>query len=185
VKLAFPLSSALRFLKNTLDKPEDWQINSHSGRFVLCVWYNEPKPKAAGVSVKTRRHLVPTLLHWPWWILLITAVLVGLFFLIDTFDNTPGIPIYSHHAPYLYPWETAIPEPQIIGYEMRYTWAFSLSLCVGLTGLYMAGALFIAGLAERQHRNLVAWTTAAIVFTPVLASIAYLLTWPQGKSLKG
>ena len=38
----------------------------------------------------------------------------------------------------------------------------------------------------RQHgRNVVSWTTASIVFTPILAGIVYLLTWPKGKKLTG
>lgn len=35
--------------------------------------------------------------------------------------------------------------------------------------------------AKRHGRNAVRWTTAFVVFTPVLAGIAYLLTWPKGQ----
>jgi hypothetical protein len=35
--------------------------------------------------------------------------------------------------------------------------------------------------AKRHGRNAVRWTTAFVVFTPVLAGIAYLLTWPKSK----
>lgn len=38
----------------------------------------------------------------------------------------------------------------------------------------------------RQHgRNVVSWTTASIAFTPILAGIVYLLTWPKGRKLTG
>ena len=38
----------------------------------------------------------------------------------------------------------------------------------------------------RQHdRNVIPWTTASLVFTPILAGIVYLLTWPKDKKLTG
>lgn len=36
---------------------------------------------------------------------------------------------------------------------------------------------------KRHERNVVAWTTAVVVFSPFLAGIAYLLTWPKDKRL--
>jgi len=50
-------------------------------------------------------------------------------------------------------------------------------------GIIAAGIIYIVGCcvlyrhAKRYNRNAVRWTTAAIVFSPVLAWIAYGLSW--------
>ncbi len=43
--------------------------------------------------------------------------------------------------------------------------------------LYIFGVWTIYHHAIRYNRNAVRWTTAAIVFTPILAWIAYGLSW--------
>ena len=38
----------------------------------------------------------------------------------------------------------------------------------------------------KQHdRNVIAWTTSIIVFTPFITAIAYLLTWPKNQKFSG
>ena len=45
----------------------------------------------------------------------------------------------------------------------------------------MVSAAFIRPYVKRHGRNGTAWTTAIVVFTPILAGIAYLLTWPKSQ----
>ncbi|MFC2043905.1 hypothetical protein ACFLT8_01680 [Chloroflexota bacterium] len=92
-------------------------------------------------------------------------------------------------SPYLLlppPKAPQLPPEHIIEYE-RLTWAIGLSACaiiLGATlGFYVAGVIFIVQLAEYHKRNVVTWTTASILFTPVLAIIAYLLTCQNSDKL--
>jgi predicted membrane protein len=149
-------------------------------------------------------------------ILLITAVLIGFFFLIDFIDSTYRS-IYGWTAeedrkyednmskwlegrggdlfltlqeeaklPPAYRWDQRpeLPMVHVIGYE-RFTWAFTWSIYTGILGLYVVAVFFVVQLAKRHERNVVAWTTAAILFTPVLTVIAYLLTWPKDRTGQG
>jgi hypothetical protein len=169
---------------------------------------------------------VPALLDWPLRILLITAVLIGFFFLIDFVDNTYGSPIYGitteewqkydqeqqkYHQDYQSyieedkewhdtyfvtligqpkpkepspPLKPQLPLEHFIGYE-RLTWAFMFSLYTGIASLYVVGVFFVIQLTKRHERNTVAWITACVLFSPLLAGIAYLLTWPKGRPLRG
>jgi uncharacterized membrane protein YcjF (UPF0283 family) len=52
-----------------------------------------------------------------------------------------------------------------------------LAFVFALAILYVFGAWAIYTVAKRQGHNAVRWTTAAIVFSPVLAWAVYGLTW--------
>ena len=47
--------------------------------------------------------------------------------------------------------------------------------------LYVFGILAIYTVAKRQNRNTVRWTTAAIVFSPVIVWIIYGLSWSKNQ----
>ena len=56
-------------------------------------------------------------------------------------------------------------------------WMF---LCIiGGIALYLTLPYEVYKHAKKQKRRAVMWTTAFIVFTPILAGLAYLLTWPK------
>lgn len=50
---------------------------------------------------------------------------------------------------------------------------------IGAIGLYFTLAYAVYNHAKKHDRRAVAWATAFIVFTPILAGLAYLLTWPK------
>ena len=50
---------------------------------------------------------------------------------------------------------------------------------IGAIALYITLVYVVYDHAKRHHRRAVAWTTAFIVFTPILAGLVYLLTWPK------
>jgi hypothetical protein len=56
------------------------------------------------------------------------------------------------------------------------TWAIIAALIV-----YIVGCWIIYQHAKRYRGNAVRWATASVVFSPVLAGIAYGLTWPKSK----
>jgi len=53
-----------------------------------------------------------------------------------------------------------------------------ISSIVG-SALYFTVAYVVYNHARKHHRRAVAWATAFIVFTPILAGLVYLLTWPK------
>jgi hypothetical protein len=116
------------------------------------------------------------------WILcfLIPALLCCIFFIADFYDSTRVITGYYHPPgiPLLETWDKyPIYSPL--------AWAPPLSVITGfLVGFYIF--YFVAPYtvyhnAKKVGRNAVRWTTAFVIFTPVLAGIAYLLTWPRSK----
>jgi hypothetical protein len=58
---------------------------------------------------------------------------------------------------------------------------WSLLFVVVSVGYYIAIADSIYRHALRHNRRAVGWFTAFLIFTPLLAGIAYLLTWPRSK----
>jgi len=60
-------------------------------------------------------------------------------------------------------------------------WAPVLAFVFALAILYAFGAWAIYTVAKRHGRNTVRWTTAAIVFSPVLAWAVYGLTWRKSQ----
>jgi len=63
------------------------------------------------------------------------------------------------------------------GHYETFTWAPGGILVLFFLILYAFGVWAIYTVAKRHNRNAVRWTTAAIVFSPVLAWAAYGLTW--------
>ena len=61
------------------------------------------------------------------------------------------------------------------------TWAPLASLFIALAILYAVGVWIIYNHAKRHNRNAMRWATAAIAFSPILAGIAYGLTWPKSQ----
>jgi len=55
-------------------------------------------------------------------------------------------------------------------------WAIIAALIV-----YIVGCWIIYQHAKRYRGNAVRWATASVVFSPVLAGIAYGLTWPKSQ----
>ena len=53
-----------------------------------------------------------------------------------------------------------------------------ISMICGIA-LYFTLAYVVYNHAKKHHRRAVAWTTAFIVFTPILGGLVYLLTWPK------
>jgi hypothetical protein len=59
------------------------------------------------------------------------------------------------------------------------TESWELPVLVSIFFLTLASAFFIYYHAKAYGRNAVRWATAFIIFSPLWAGIAYLLTWPK------
>lgn len=96
------------------------------------------------------------------------ALLCIIFFVADYFDGTE---IYHSEWYYAEPWAEPI------------VWAPFASLFAGVVAgiyiFYILAPYAVYHHAKQKGRNAVRWTTAFVVFTPLLAGIAYLLTWPK------
>lgn len=64
-------------------------------------------------------------------------------------------------------------------------WAAGLSIFITILGFNLATTDVLRHYVRQHGRNVVSWTTASIVFTPILAGVVYLLTWPKDKKLTG
>ncbi len=99
-------------------------------------------------------------------IILLLVLCVG-FFIIDKIDGATRV--YKDY------WR--------ISYDtILYTWAPEVSTILVASCLYVVLSCTIHQHAQRNGRNVIRWTTASLVFTPLLAGIAYLLTWPGRKT---
>ena len=74
------------------------------------------------------------------------------------------------------PWRATHPIP---GNPLE--WAPEAWAIIAAGILYIVGIWIIYHHAKRYNRNAVRWTTAAIAFSPVLAWIAYGLTWRKSQ----
>ena len=90
----------------------------------------------------------------------ISAILTGIFFGIDTIDGTSRDMFED------------------------IVWAPGLSLFVTIVIFNLLSADILRRYIKHHGRNVVSWITAIIVFSPFLAGIAYLLTWPNGQQLR-
>lgn len=109
------------------------------------------------------------------WIVL-PCLLCGIFFAVDYVDGTSGY--HRYYIGWLWPsWHHEVTTP--------FAWAPIASVCVAsiaaFWGLYVVLPYIVYHNAMRNGRNAVRWTTAFIIFTPLLAGIVYLLTWPNRK----
>jgi hypothetical protein len=66
-----------------------------------------------------------------------------------------------------------------------FDWAPIAWIFIATGILYIVGCWIMYQHAKRYNRNAVRWTTAAIVFSPVLAWIAYGLSWRKSSMLMG
>ena len=66
------------------------------------------------------------------------------------------------------------------GYE-TFTWAPYVMVVLFFLIPYIFGVWAIYSVAKRHGHNTVRWTTAAIVFSPVLAWAVYGLTWRKSQ----
>ena len=67
----------------------------------------------------------------------------------------------------------------IIGIEIPglFTWII-IAILAGV-GVYFTFAYVVYNHAKKHNRRAVAWATAFIAFSPILAGLLYLLTWPK------
>ena len=89
----------------------------------------------------------------------------AIFFAID-FENSPSS-YYGSGRPNPY-WYSPI------------SWAPTASIVTSIIILNIISAYIVYHHAKRHGRNSVAWATAFLAFSPLLAGIAYGLTWPKG-----
>lgn len=87
----------------------------------------------------------------------------AIFFAID-FENNPP----SYYRSLGLPWHSS-----------PITWAPTASIVTSIIILNIISAYIVYHHAKRHGRNPVAWATAFAVFSPILAGIAYGLTWPK------
>jgi hypothetical protein len=66
-----------------------------------------------------------------------------------------------------------------------YDWLPKVAIAVTVL-LFNLGSADILRYYIKQHgRNVISWTTAIIVFTPIITGIAYLITWPKNQKFTG
>ncbi len=63
-----------------------------------------------------------------------------------------------------------------------YGWLPKLAIVVCTILFNLASADILWHYVRHHRRNVIAWTTAIIVFTPFLTAIAYFLTWPKNQA---
>jgi len=107
-------------------------------------------------------------------VVLVAVILCIIFFTVDYVDGTVSQYIERTTGQYVID---------------LMTWApFACTLVACLAGFYIFYILAPYAVyhhSKRHGRNTVRWTTAFVVFTPVLAGVAYLLTWPKEKKPTG
>ena len=69
--------------------------------------------------------------------------------------------------------------------DQPYGWFVALAIVVSVILFNVFSADILRHYIKQHSRNVIAWTTAVIVFTPFLTGIAYLLTWPKDKAFTG
>ena len=70
-------------------------------------------------------------------------------------------------------------------YKTTGGWAVGLSIFTTILGFNLATTEVLIHYVRQHERNLVSWATASLVFTPILAGVVYLLTWPKDRKLTG
>jgi hypothetical protein len=124
-------------------------------------------PTAKGKKLKPSQNKEKGIFRWGLvvWPFLIWAGLSAICFGLDKLDPVMTGPPWERHTIPGNPLEWA-----------PVAWAI---IAAGI--LYIVGTWIIYRHAKHHKRNAVAWTTAAIAFSPVLAGIAYGLTWPKSQ----
>jgi hypothetical protein len=116
--------------------------------------------------------------HLVVWPALTWVILSGLCYWLDKPKTTapagfPTLTLPTYKAPTL-PTFPTLPS-NALGEAPQY-WVI---IAAGI--LYIVGIWIMYQHAKRYNRNTVRWTTAAIVFSPVLAWIAYGLSWRKSQ----
>jgi len=109
---------------------------------------------------RANKRLISNLLIW----ILVCGVLSACFFIIEDVTDTNL--------------------PRLRG-QAQVGWAAGLSTFVFILGFNLATTDVLRHYVRHHGRNVVSWATASIVFTPILAGVVYLLTWPKDKKLTG
>ena len=121
---------------------------------------NESRQKRAN------KRLISNLLIW----VLVCGLLSAGFFILEDVTGTGRH--YVRHSLYGSPGWTS-------------GWAAGLSVFVTILGFNLATTDVLRHYVRQHKRNVVSWTTSSLVFTPILTTIVYLLTWPKNKKLTG
>lgn len=119
------------------------------------------------------RHDVHNVILW----IVLTLILCGIFFVIDYFDPS-NVGEWTDH-PLFSLFSGAEKTYHVI---TPFNWAPETSIVIAsivVFYLYIFTTRIIYRHAKPNRRNVVRWTTASIVFSPLLAGLIYLLTWPQ------
>ena len=121
---------------------------------------NESRQKRAN------KRLISNLLIW---ILVCGILSVCLFFIEDVTDT--GSKLVRHVRDGSRGWTGG--------------WAAGLSIFITILGFNLATTDVLRHYVRQHGRNVVSWATASLVFTPILAGVVYLLTWPKDRQLTG
>jgi hypothetical protein len=112
--------------------------------------------------------------HLVAWPALTWVILSGICYWLDKQDPAMMFSRYIYHFGQWMGVYKAIPGNPL-------EWAVEAWVTIAAGILYIIGIWIIYHHAKRYNRNAVRWTTAAIVFFPVLAWIVYGLTWRARK----
>ena len=83
---------------------------------------------------------------------------------------------------------TTLDDSSYTGYqrwEGAVEWGIVVSVIVGIYLFNIASADILRHYVKQHGRNVIAWVTSIIVFTPILSGIVYLLTWPKNQKFTG
>ncbi len=67
----------------------------------------------------------------------------------------------------------------IFGVEIAELLTWIVLVAIACVGMYFTLAYVVYNHAKKRNRRAIAWATAFIVFTPILAGLLYLLSWPK------
>ena len=115
------------------------------------------------------------------WVL-IFLVLCTIFFTVDYLDTSHVGEWRGHRVAFL-DWEKTY---HVITHFTWAPWAtIGTASSIAVFIFYYNATYVVYHHAKRNGRNVVRWVAAFLVFSPLLAGIAYLLTWPERKTKTG
>ncbi|MFC1948105.1 hypothetical protein ACFLXY_09330 [Chloroflexota bacterium] len=105
---------------------------------------------------------------WTW--IVVFVLIIAILFVIDQF--TGEVVVYTKNPfstnPYKDMWTSYVSD--------GLTWS---PIVTGVLLFNMISAALLRPYIKRHGRNNISWTTAIILFSPILAGFTYLLTWPS------
>jgi TRAP-type C4-dicarboxylate transport system permease small subunit len=112
--------------------------------------------------------------------ILVAVLLCIIFYSIDLAGTTTHTITHSGISPLTKkPYEYTTEQVEHVWWALA---ALGVTACLAAFYIfYIVIPQIVYDNAKRHGRNAVRWTTAFVVFTPVLAGIVYLLTWPKSK----